>query len=242
MKKEVLNQDLHQMTNVLVIDDDERIRDLVSRYLNEHGYMALNAEDAEHAREIMEFFTFDILVVDVMMPGQSGVEFTQKLREENNTTPVLLLTAMGEVEDRITGLSVGADDYLSKPFDPRELVLRIEAILKRVPEVKEDQVTKVKIGNWVFDVEHPELVNDYEVVALTNVEANLLQILSQSPDEVVSREGLSEKCDLDPNKRTIDVQVTRLRRKLEENSNHPRYLQTVRGQGYLLRAEVLERR
>lgn len=241
MKKEALNQDFSEMPNVLVIDDDERIRDLVSRYLNEHGYLAVKAEDAQQAHEVMKSFTFDILVVDVMMPGQTGVEFTQELRAKNNGTPVLLLTAMGEVEDRITGLSAGADDYLPKPFDPRELVLRIDAILKRVPKEKQEKVKRIKIGRWEFDTDHPELVDGDEHVALTNVEANLLQILAQTPDEVVARDGLSEKCDLDPNKRTIDVQVTRLRRKLEENSNHPRFLQTVRGQGYLLRAEILER-
>lgn len=241
MKKEALNQDFSERPNVLVIDDDARIRDLVSRYLNEHGYLAMKAKDAVEAIEIMKYFVFDILVVDVMMPGQTGVEFTQELRSKSDATPVLLLTAMGEVEDRITGLSAGADDYLPKPFDPRELVLRIDAILKRVPKDKIEKVRRVKIGRWEFDTDHLELVDGDERMALTNVEANLLKILSQTPDEVVGRDGLSEKCDLDPNKRTIDVQVTRLRRKLEENSNHPRYLQTVRGQGYLLRAEILER-
>jgi two-component system phosphate regulon response regulator OmpR len=241
VKKEALNQDFTQTPNVLVIDDDERIRDLVSRYLNEHGFLAMKAEDAAQAQEIMQSFIFDILVVDVMMPGQTGVEFTQELRAQGMGTPVLLLTAMGEVEDRIAGLSAGADDYLPKPFDPRELVLRIDAILKRVPKDKQEQIKRVKIGRWEFDTDHLELIDGDERVALTNVEANLLQILSQTPDEVVARDGLSEKCDLDPNKRTIDVQVTRLRRKLEENSNQPRFLQTVRGQGYLLSAEVLER-
>lgn len=241
MKNEVLNQDFIQMPNVLVIDDDERICDLVARYLNEHGYVAMKAENAAAAHELMTFFIFDLLIVDVMMPGQSGVELTQTLRAQGMDTPILLLTAMGEVEDRIAGLRAGADDYLPKPFDPRELVLRIEAILKRVPKEKVETVKRVKIGRWEFDTDHLELVAGEERLALTNVEANLLQILSQTPGEVVSRDGLSEKCDLDPNKRTIDVQVTRLRRKLEENSNVPRYLQTVRGQGYLLRAEVLER-
>ncbi|NQZ13350.1 MAG: response regulator transcription factor [Alphaproteobacteria bacterium] len=242
MKKEALKQDFTDVPNVLVIDDDERIRDLVARYLNEHGYLALKAESAEEALEVMESFIFDILVVDVMMPGKSGVELTELLREKQNTVPVLLLTAMGEVEDRITGLSAGADDYLPKPFDPRELVLRLDAILKRVPKDKHEQVARVQIGRWMFDIDHPELVADDERVQLTNVEVNLLTVLCQTPGEVVSRDALSDKCDLDPNKRTIDVQVTRLRRKVEENSNHPRYLQTVRGQGYLLRAEILERR
>lgn len=242
MKKEALKENYETMTNVLVIDDDERIRDLVTRYLNEHGYLAHSAESAEHASELLERLNFDIMIVDVMMPGQSGVELTKALREGNNATPIILLTAMGEVEDRITGLSAGADDYLPKPFDPRELVLRIEAILKRVPQKAEDAIARVQIGRWSFDVDHPELLDGEERVALTNVEANLLQILSQTPGEVVSRDNLSEQCNLDPNKRTIDVQVTRLRRKLEEDSNRPRFLQTVRGQGYLLRADIEERR
>ncbi|MEM9469214.1 MAG: response regulator, partial [Pseudomonadota bacterium] len=226
-----LNEDFNEMINVLVIDDDERIRELVARYLNEDGYMAIMAQDAQEAEEIMRSFDFDILVLDVMMPGQDGVSFTQSLRENNNTVPVLLLTAMGEVEDRIKGLGAGADDYLPKPFDPRELVLRLEAILKRVPKERSEKVKRVKIGRWSFDVDHLELLDEQtkESIVLTNVEANLLSLLIQTPDEVVSRDFLSEKCDLDPNKRTIDVQVTRLRRKLEENSNQPRYLQTIRG-------------
>jgi len=243
VKKEVLNQDFSQMVNVLVVDDDERIRDLVTRYLNEHGYLAVNACDADEAQSMMKYLEFDIIILDVMMPGLSGVELTEVLRQKKVMTPIILLTAMGEVEDRIMGLSAGADDYLPKPFDPRELSLRIDAILKRVPKEKTEQVTKVQIGRWIFDSDHLELFDPEsdERVTLTNVEANLLNILAQTPDETVSRDALSEKCDLDPTKRTIDVQVTRLRRKVEENSNQPRFLQTVRGQGYLLRAEILER-
>jgi len=143
------------------------------------------------------------------------------------------------VEDRILGLEAGADDYIPKPFDPRELVLRIDAVLKRVPK-ENSKITKVQIGQWQFDIDHPELFDGQTRIALTNVEANLLQILMQTPGDVVSRDYLSQQCNLDPNKRTIDVQVTRLRRKLEEDSNRPRYLQTVRGQGYLLRAEIME--
>lgn len=239
MKKEILKENYADKVNVLVIDDDERIRDLVARYLNEKGYIALMAESAEEAHALLKLYTFDILVVDVMMPGDSGVDFTQSLRAKGNQTPVILLTAMGEVEDRITGLEAGADDYIPKPFDPRELVLRMDAVLKRVPK-ENSKITHVKIGRWQFDIDHPELFDGDERVALTNVEANLLQILMQAPGDVVSRDDLSAQCNLDPNKRTIDVQVTRLRRKLEEDSNRPRYLQTVRGQGYLLRADVIE--
>ena len=239
MKKEILKENYADKVNVLVIDDDERIRDLVARYLNEKGYIAMVAGSAEEAAGFLKLYSFDILIVDVMMPGDSGVEFTQSLRVQGNQTPVILLTAMGEVEDRILGLEAGADDYIPKPFDPRELVLRIDAVIKRVPK-ENSKITKVQIGQWQFDIDHPELFDGQTRIALTNVEANLLQILMQTPGDVVSRDYLSQQCNLDPNKRTIDVQVTRLRRKLEEDSNRPRYLQTVRGQGYLLRAEIME--
>lgn len=239
MKKEILKENYADKVNVLVIDDDERIRELVTRYLNEKGYIALMADSAEQAHALIKLYKFDIMVVDVMMPGDNGVEFTQSLRERGDQTPVILLTAMGEVEDRILGLEAGADDYIPKPFDPRELVLRMDAVLRRVPK-ENSKITKVQIGPWQFDIDHPELSDGEERIALTNVEANLLQILMQTPGDVVSRDDLSEQCNLDPNKRTIDVQVTRLRRKLEEDSNRPRFLQTVRGQGYLLRADIME--
>lgn len=234
--------DHNALPHILVVDDDDRIRDLVSRYLSENGFFVVGASDAQEAKEILDFAEFDALVVDVMMPGQSGVDFTQEIREMNNAlqdVPVLLLTAMGETEDRITGLSAGADDYLAKPFDPRELVLRLEAILRRRPQT---QASKIKIGQWIFEQEQNILIsanNNQDVVKLTDVEVTLLTSLSGSMGRVMSREELSELCGLDPEKRTVDVQVTRLRRKIEEDSNMPRYLQTVRGKGYVLKAERL---
>ncbi len=227
--------DFQSLPHILVVDDDDRIRSLVSRYLNEHGFLSFTAADAGEAKEILKLGVFDALVVDVMMPGQDGRAFTKELRTASDV-PVLLLTAMGEVEDRVGGLQSGADDYLTKPFDPRELVLRLQAILRRRPQEK--AATKsYKIGRWTYDTQVPELVDGDEAVRLTDVETNLLKALLRRPDTILSREDLAEMCGIDAGERTIDVQVTRLRRKLEEDSKVPRYLQTVRGKGYLLRAE-----
>lgn len=233
--------DLGALPHILVIDDDDRIRDLVARYLEANGFFVSVAEDAAQAKEILKLAAYDALVVDVMMPGQSGIEFTEELRSKGGVyadLPVLLLTAMGEVEDKIIGLTAGADDYLTKPFDPRELVLRLEAILRRRPKPQQG-ATKLRIGSWLFDGDHNELVDGDVSVKLTDGEANLLLALSMRVGEVISREDLSEACGLDAEKRTVDVQVTRLRRKLEEDSNAPRFLQTVRGKGYVLRAEKI---
>ena len=233
--------DFAALPHILVIDDDDRIRDLVARYLNEHGFFVSTAEDAQAAEDILTVAEYDALVVDVMMPGKNGMDFTKELREKkdkHNDVPVLLLTAMGETDDKITGLTAGADDYLTKPFDPRELVLRLEAILRRRPKHKEE-IKKLRIGNWIFDGDHNELVDGDEQVKLTDGEANLLKALATKAGEVVNRDELAESCGLDAQKRTVDVQVTRLRRKLEEDSNAPRYLQTVRGKGYILRADKI---
>ncbi len=227
--------DLDSLPHILVVDDDDRIRTLVSKYLNEHGFLSFTAANAQEAKEILEIGLFDALVVDVMMPGQNGRDFTKDIRSRGDV-PVLLLTAQGEVEDRVVGLQSGADDYLTKPFDPRELVLRLQAILRRRPQEK-GASKKYRIGRWSYDPMVPEIVDGGESVRLTDVEANLLKALIRTPDTILSREDLAELCGVDAGERTIDVQVTRLRRKLEEDSKTPRYLQTVRGKGYLLRAE-----
>ena len=226
--------DYESLPHILVVDDDDRIRELVCRYLSESGFLVSTAENAAVAQEIMTLAQYDALVVDVMMPGQDGMEFTQQLRETSDV-PVLLLTAMVETEDRIKGLTSGADDYLAKPFDPRELVLRLQAILRRTP-VKKNLEPEVKIGHWVYSRPKKQL-QDHEAtpVVLTDGEVTLLEALLKQEGEVVSREALSDACDMDPDKRTIDVQVTRLRRKLEEDSNRPLSLQTIRGKGYVLR-------
>ena len=230
------NQPLSARPHILVIDDDSRIRELVSRYLKENGFVVVAAQDAADARAVMKGFEFDALVVDVMMPGETGLEFTKALRRERDI-PVLLLTALGEVDDRVNGFDAGADDYLPKPFEPRELVARLNAILRRAPRKPEGR--PVKIGNWHFDPAHDELTHGDTILRLTSVEANLLRALASSPGEVMSREKLAAICGLDSGERTIDVQVTRLRRKIEEDTKAPRYLQTVRGKGYLLRSEEI---
>ncbi len=222
--------------HILVIDDDRRIRELVSRYLHEHDFVVMAAKDALHAQEIMDMFEFDALVVDVMMPGQTGVEFTETLRRANNDIPVLLLTALGEAEDRIAGLTSGADDYLPKPFEPMELVLRLQSILRRTKTAPPSNACYL-IGEWRFNPEHDEIISGDRIVNLTSVEGNLLRALIDSVGQVVSREALCERCNVKAEERTIDVQVTRLRRKIEENTRAPRYLQTVRGKGYMLRAD-----
>jgi two-component system phosphate regulon response regulator OmpR len=220
--------------HVLVVDDDARIRDLVSRFLKEHGFVVVTAQDAKEARGLLKGFAFDVLVVDVMMPGETGLSFTQDLRKSYNV-PVLLLTALGEAQDRIAGLESGADDYLAKPFEPRELVLRLQSILRRTSA--KPSAKAFKIGGWFFDPEIEELRNENVAQKLTSAEANLLRALASRPREVVSREELAQKCGLDAGERTIDVQVTRLRRKIETDTKTPRYLLTVRGKGYMLRAE-----
>jgi len=224
--------------HVLVVDDDRRIRDLLSRYLDEHGFVVLSAEDAAQAVSLLESFDVDVLIVDVMMPGKTGLEFTQEYRRKHNT-PVILLTALGEVEDRLQGFEVGADDYLPKPFEPKELVMRLNAILKRT--AKKVVIDKAfKVGPWMFDPDLEVLQRGDEVVKLTSAEALLMKAFGQSGGEVLSREDLAKRCGVDAGERTIDVQITRLRRKIEEDTKSPRYLKTVRGKGYVLRmSEVL---
>ncbi|PZP54932.1 MAG: DNA-binding response regulator [Micavibrio aeruginosavorus] len=221
--------------HVLVIDDDDRIRDLLSRYLKEHGFIVATARDAANADEILKRAFFDVLIVDVMMPGRTGLEFTENLRKSSDI-PILLLTALGEAGDRISGLETGADDYLAKPFEPKELLLRLKAILRRRPE-KLDAKAGFHLGKWFYDSTLKELQHADEVIRLTSVEGNLLEILATQAGRILSREELARLCGLDGNDRTIDVQVTRLRRKIEDDSRAPRYLQTIRGQGYMLRVE-----
>ena len=222
--------------HVLVIDDDERIRTLVSKYLWKNDFVTINAADAEEAKLLLKDFSVDLIVCDVMMPGQSGFEFTHELRLKKNNVPIILLTALGEVENRIEGLEYGADDYLPKPFDPRELVLRIKALLKWLP--KKTTAKKIQIGSLWFDSEHNILVSenkDQENISLTELEAKLLSALLKTPNEVISRELLAEMCEMTGTERAIDVQVTRLRKKLEDDPAKPSYLKTVRGKGYMLR-------
>ncbi len=217
--------------HILVVDDDTRLRELLSQYLGENGFRVTNAADAEEARMRMRGLQFDLLVVDVMMPGESGLELTESLRSVSRV-PILLLTAMGEPSDRVSGLEQGADDYMTKPFEPRELVLRIESILRRAaPAITEGMV---KLGQCAFDMGRRELRRDDAIVRLTTIEANLLSALARNSGMTLSRDELISQCRIEGNERTVDVQVTRLRRKIEPDPREPRYLHTIRGQGYVL--------
>ena len=218
--------------HILVVDDDSRLRELLRRYLNENNFLVSVASDAAEARRIMAGLTFDLLVLDVMMPGEDGLSLTESIRD-NDETPILLLTARGEPEDRINGLERGADDYLVKPFEPRELVLRILRILKH--SANNRAPTQIQLGDHYFDINKGELRCGHKPVHLTTMEESLLRTLALRAGEAVSREDLIKHCAIEGNARTVDVQVTRLRRKIEQNPRTPRFLHTVRGQGYMLR-------
>ena len=219
--------------HLLVVDDDARLRELLRRYLSDSGFRVTAAADASEARSNLASFAFDLVVLDVMMPGESGLELTRALRADGRI-PVLLLTTMAEPEDRINGLEQGADDYLSKPFEPRELVLRVRNLLQRRPAT--DVASKdIRFGGCRFDVVRGELYRGGDLVHLTAAEAGLLSMLAQKAGQAVSREELS--ISLSGNLRNVDVQMTRLRRKIERDPRFPRYLQTVRGTGYILKPD-----
>lgn len=220
------------MPHILVVDDDDRLRSLLAKYLGDNGFLVTAAADAEEARRRMQALAFDLIVLDLMMPGESGLEFAEKLRQTDDL-PILMLTAMSESEDRIKGLEKGGDDYLTKPFEPRELVLRIHAILKRArPEPSANR--ELFFGDAVFAMERGEMRRRGRRVHLTEVEISLLRALGATAGQVMSRENLILTTDAGGEGRAIDVQVTRLRRKIEKDPREPRYLKTVRGKGYVL--------
>ncbi len=220
--------------HLLVVDDDDRIRNLLKQYLKREGYRVTGASDAASARRLMETLDFDLIIVDVMMPGEDGFSLTAWVRgrAESSRTPVLILTARGLPDDRIEGLSLGADDYLAKPFDPRELALRVEAILRRAGP-RHTAPREVQLGEARFDLERLELSRNGQPVRLTEAEAQLLKTLALSAHAPVERLSLAPDT-ADASGRAVDVQVTRLRRKIEADPKNPRYLQTVRGVGYML--------
>lgn len=220
--------------HLLVVDDDARLRELLRKFLSDRGYRVSTANDAADAEDKLGSLTFDLLVLDVMLPGETGIDFTRRLRR-TNTVPILLLTARGEPQDRIAGLESGADDYLAKPFEPDELVARVRAILRRAPPPPAVQPTEIRFGEFCFDLGREELRRGDELVRLTAAEISLLRVLAQSAGTPISREDLLRLSRLTGNERTVDVQVTRLRRKIEADQRLPRYLQTVRGTGYMLR-------
>ncbi len=220
--------------HILVVDDDDRLRSLLSKYLSEQGFLVTAAANAAEAREKLSAFVFDLLILDVMMPGETGLEFLASLK--NNHTPTLMLSAMGEVEDRISGLELGAEDYLTKPFEPKELVLRIRAILRRV-STQEEKSQILQFGEFRFELSNSQLKRGDEIVYLTSNEALLLKLLAQQAGTPVSREELSKLMPNSGNERSVDVQMVRLRKKIEENDSKPLYIQTIRGAGYVLYAQ-----
>ena len=216
--------------HILVVDDDTRLRELLRKYLAESGFRVTVAADAADARSKLEGLAFDLLVIDVMMPGENGFDLTEALRAASRV-PILLLTAMAEPEHRIAGLERGADDYLVKPFEPRELVLRINTILRRVKPL--DQMEGIQLADCYFDLNRNELRRDDEPIYLTAGEAQLLGIFARNPGVILSRVELNRLTG-SGKERSVDVQITRLRRRIEPDPRAARYLQTVRGEGYVL--------
>ena len=217
--------------HILVVDDDDRIRTLLKRYLTDNGFRASVASDGEEARSLLGAVDFDLLILDVMMPGMSGFELTEKVRAASNV-PILLLTARGLPEDRIEGLERGADDYLSKPFEPRELLLRVGSLLRRTRTGRRERET-LTFGECSFAPGRGELRRGEQLIKLTSGELALLRALAQKPGEAISRQALAEQTSA-VMERSVDVQVTRLRKKIEDDPRTPIYLQTVRGVGYAL--------
>ncbi|WP_347824949.1 response regulator [uncultured Planktomarina sp.] len=230
-------------SHLLIVDDDERIRTLLQKFLIRNGFLVSAARDSAHARRILSGLDFDLIILDVMMPGEDGISLTKEVRK-NSDTPILLLTAKGETQDRILGLEAGADDYLAKPFEPKELLLRLNAILRRVPAQDEAApLPKVMhLGQVHYDVDRGEMWQGEDRLRLTATESQLMRIFSSKPGVPLSRSNLVEQLGRDggqAQERAVDVQITRLRRKIEKDPKQPRYLQTVRGAGYML---VLEQR
>ncbi|MEM8980250.1 MAG: response regulator [Pseudomonadota bacterium] len=227
--------------HLLIVDDDERIRGLLQKFLAKNGFLVSGARDAAHAKRILSGLEFDLIVLDIMMPGQDGISLTRDLRE-TISTPILLLTAKDSTNDKIAGLEAGADDYLPKPFEPKELLLRINAILRRMPSTKADTLPKVlHLGGCRYDIERAEMWRGEDLVRLTATEVQLMRIFSATPGAPISRGQLVDDLGRESGKdggkaqeRAVDVQITRLRRKIEDDPKQPRYLQTVRGAGYML--------
>lgn len=227
--------------HLLIVDDDERIRGLLQKFLMRSGFLVSTARDAAHARRVLSGLEFDLIVLDVMMPGEDGMSLCRDLRK-TIMTPIMLLTAKGETDDRITGLEAGADDYLAKPFEPKELLLRINAILRRVPATEPAVVLPkvLNLGPVRYDIERGEMWQGDQLVRLTATESQLMRIFSGCPGEAVTRARLVEELSRSggqTQERAVDVQITRLRRKIEVDPKQPRYLQTVRGAGYMLAPE-----
>jgi len=218
------------MFHILVVDDDNRIRELVKEYLVENSFLVTTAKDALDAKKKIKIIKFDILVLDIMMPGESGLSLTKEIKK-NNPTPIILLTAKGETQDRIEGLELGADDYLGKPFEPKELLLRIKNILNKVQ--KPTLPDEIYIGNALVDLKKLNIKINNKIKKINPQEKKVLEKMLESPGKVFSRDSIGKIINI-TKERTIDVMITRLRQKIESNPKNPKYLQTIRGSGYVL--------
>jgi two-component system phosphate regulon response regulator OmpR len=216
--------------HILVVDDDDRIRELVKEYLNENGYVVSTGKSAEEAKIRLGYFKFDLIVLDVMMPGQNGFELTQEIKKKSNV-PIILLTAKGEVENRIQGLELGADDYLGKPFEPKELLLRIKNIIKKNTKIDTTKINK--IGEAQVDLNKMIIQLKSKISKINNSEKKVLIEMLSNPGKTYSRNQIGEISNISQ-ERSIDVMITRLRQKIEMNPKNPKYLQTIRGSGYVL--------
>jgi len=216
--------------HILIVDDDDRIRELVKQYLNENDYLVTTANSAKDAKEKVNIIKFDIIILDIMMPGQSGLDFTNENKKKINT-PIILLTAKGETSDRIEGLEIGADDYLAKPFEPKELVLRIKNILDKTKSKSQKRV--VNFSNINIDLNKSLIIKNNREFKINNTEKIILEKMINSPGETFTREEIGKLINLDK-ERSIDVIITRLRKKIEVDSKNPKFLQTIRGTGYVL--------
>ena len=216
--------------HILIVDDDDRIRELVKQYLNENDYLVTTANSAEDAKEKVNIIKFDIIILDIMMPGQSGLDFTNENKKKINT-PIILLTAKGEPSDRIGGLEIGADDYLAKPFEPKELVLRIKNILNKTKSKNQKRV--VNFSNINIDLNKSLIIKNNQEFKINNTEKIILEKMINSPGETFTREEIGKLINLDK-ERSIDVIITRLRKKIEVDPKNPKFLQTIRGTGYVL--------
>ena len=216
--------------HILVVDDDNRIRELVREYLEENKFLVSTAKNAIEAKKKIEIIKFDILILDIMMPGESGLTLTKSIKK-NNSTPIILLTAKGETQDRITGLEFGADDYLGKPFEPKELLLRINNILNKIQKpILSDEIY---IGNSIINLKKSIINNNKKIIKINPQEKKILEKMLSFPGKVFSRDDIGKLINISK-ERTIDVMITRLRQKIESDSKNPKYLQTIRGSGYVL--------
>ena len=216
--------------HILVVDDDDRIRELVKEYLVENNFLVTTAKDALDAKKKLEIIKFDILVLDIMMPGESGLSLTKEIKK-NNSTPIILLTAKGEAQDRIKGLELGADDYLGKPFEPKELLLRIKNILYKIQ--KPILPDEIYIGNTIVNLKKLEIKINNKIKKINPQEKKVLEKMLEAPGKIFSRDNIGKIINISK-ERTIDVMITRLRQKIESNPKNPKYLQTIRGSGYVL--------